>query len=139
MTNAEFREKFEKYMTGTTEEKIENVTKIIREQTSGLPKKTILDYNDFYNLGKSKLEDIISDVIYKSPNGSILIVNDRLDAYKYMDGWIDIGYLYNIAKGAMTIQNIFGSASCRDYYRELKYLLDRSKLQTIEILNGVDD
>ena len=134
MTNQEFREKFEQAMTGSIETKINNTTKLIEEATKGLSKQSILTSRDFYELGKRVLEDKIYDIIYKSPDGIWLVRNGRIDGYKYKGGWIDTGYLYNIAKDGMYIRDVFGGAECRDYYSNLKYLLDHSELETIDIL-----
>lgn len=134
MTNQEFREKFEQAMTGSIQEKIDNVTKLINEATSGLHKKTYLTSNDFYDLSKRDLVDKIYDIVYRSNNGIWLEVNGRLHGYKYDDGWIDTGYMYNIAKDGMYIRDVFGGAQCRDFYDNLKYLLDHSELESINFL-----
>lgn len=136
MTNSEFKEKFEECLNGTIQERIDKIKLLIDNSSKDLPKKTILTDTDFREYGKAKLEDIIRETVYNSPNGSYIVVNGRIDAYCYNHGWIDTGYLYNIAKGAMTVSNIFGSAQCKDYYLYLKHRLDRSDLTYIELFIG---
>lgn len=133
MTNAEFREKFEQYMVGTVEEKIENVTKIINEASDGLIKKQILNKDDFYKQSKEYLEQNITALVFAMPDGSFIAINGRIDAYKYDGGWIDTGYLYNIARNSMFIPNVFHTDDGMEYFRHLKYLLDKSELDTIDV------
>ena len=134
MTNQEFREKFEQAMIGSVQDKIDNTTKLINEATSGLTRQICLDSDDFYDLGKRVLESKLYDIVYDSPNGTWLEMNGRIHGYKYNDGWINTGYMYNIAKDGMTIRNVFGGARCGDFYSNLKYLLDHSELEKIAIL-----
>ena len=134
MTNNEFRTKFDECLVGDTHQKIDNIRELIKEASSDLSKKSILTSNDFYDMSKRKLEDIISDLVYKSQNGSFILIDNRIDYYRYNDGWVDTGYMYNVAKNSMSARDIFGGANNRDCYLNIKYMLDHSRINSIDLL-----
>ena len=134
MNNSEFREKFDQCLVGDTQIKIDNIRELIKEASSDLSKKSILTSNDFYEKSRKELENIIYDLIYKSQDGSFILIDNRIDYYKYNGGWVDTGYMYNVAKNAMTARNIFGSANNKDCLSNLLYLLKNSRISSIDLL-----
>ena len=133
MTNKEFKDKFNSILEESSEDRINLLNNLIENASKDLSKNTILDKEDFYELGRRVLEEKLSDVVYKCENGTMLMINDRIDAYCYDNGWIDIGYLYNAVKGSMTT-NLSNLSSCVDYYRNLKYLLEHSEIESVVLL-----
>ena len=133
MTNKEFKDKFNSILEESSEDRINLLNNLIEDASKDLSKNTILDKEDFYELGRRVLEEKLSDVVYKCENCTMLMINDRINAYCYDNGWIDIGYLYNAVKGSMTT-NLSNLSSCVDYYRNLKYLLEHSELESVILL-----
>ena len=130
MTNEVFIVKFQNAMQENN--KIDAVRQIVKnELLEGLSKNITIYSNDFYDLSRRELENRIHDMIYNGKDGSVIVINDVIDSYKYQGEWIDTGYMYNAAKGAMkpTITSI--ANSCKIYYENIIYLLSKSKLDSI--------
>ena len=133
MDNQKFRERFDAIVESKESNKNKLLDELIEEMSNDLVKQTILDKNDFYELSKKDIYEKLQNIIYKCENGTMLMVNHRIDSYCYNNGWIDLGFLYNVLKGAMR-NNLNNLSNSTDYYRNLKYQIDYSEIDSIILL-----
>lgn len=133
----DFREEFNN-LSGSTQDRINQVKSLIDRASKGFKEYPVITQQDLNNKSKNDLYDTLNYLCYKQVQvGDFIKVNGTILYYVYgpQKDLVDVGYLYNIAKGAMTAKNVFGSAGTRDALKNLQYKLDHGSLKSVSILS----
>ena len=123
----------------TFEERKEQLTHYEKElRTFSSKKKVIISQEDLYEFSMHKLEDTLYDTIYgEFPEYSILCCETKESGTEtyihYEKGWVCVGYLWNVIKNSMSLNNVLGG-SLRETNSNAKYLLNNNSLKNIYIM-----
>lgn len=128
----------ETMLLSTFDERRNKFTKYEENLITGKTKRTLISSDDFYDLPRRKLEDILYNAIYSSyPESSILCVrtssSSTITYYFDDNSWVSNGEIWNVLKNSMQLKHVFNGSN-RDCYSNLKYLLDHNSIKELYVL-----
>lgn len=133
-SNSSFKERVEQIMMGDERNRASQMKTLIKNITTNLNRESILNQEDFNNLGLVGIKRKISDTLNNAPNGSWLMTNGTFNGYKYKDKWIWAPNLINYANGSL-VTNVFKTAEYpQRYLDQLTYSIKKSNIHSVEIL-----